>query len=205
MPIIDLTHTFTASMPVYPGDAKPTVEQTAFLTEHGYNDFSIRTGMHVGTHIDAPLHMVENGKRIAAYPVERFVGQGVLLDAREKKIIDTDLLDGKTVEHGSIVLVLTGFDHCYHDARYFTDFPKMTEQFAKKLVAAGVIIVGMDTASPDVAPFPVHKILLGNDVLILENLTNLSTLLNVPQFEVLALPAKYDVEAAPVRVIARYP
>lgn len=192
-------------MPVYPGDAKPSVEQTAFLAEHGYNDFSVRTGMHVGTHIDAPFHMIENGKRIAAYDPERFVGTGVLLDAREKKVIGTDLLDGKTLEHGSIVLVVTGFDYFFRSERYFRDFPKMIEQCAQTLVAAGVKIVGMDTPSPDNAPFTVHKILLQNDVLIIENLTNLSTLLSIPKFEVIALPAKYDMEAAPVRVLARYP
>ena len=64
-------------------------------------------------------------------------------------------------------------------------------------------MVGMDTSSPDDPPFTVHKLLLAHDILIIENLANLSALVGVPRFDVIALPMKIDAEAAPARVIAQ--
>jgi len=48
----------------------------------------------------------------------------------------------------------------------------------------------------------VHKILLSAEVLIIENLTNLEALLGIDAFDVVALPANLQCEAAPIRVIA---
>ena len=61
MKYIDLTHTFNQNMPVYPGDTPPEFSQTDFFDQQGYNCFQIKTGMHVGTHMDAPLHMLKDG------------------------------------------------------------------------------------------------------------------------------------------------
>jgi kynurenine formamidase len=63
-------------------------------------------------------------------------------------------------------------------------------------------MVGFDTCSADILPdFPVHKILLGNDMLIIENLTNIEQL-SGHSFTVYALPIKLVVDGAPARVIA---
>ncbi len=64
-------------------------------------------------------------------------------------------------------------------------------------------MVGFDSPSPDRTPFVIHKLLLGQEILILENLCNLEKLLGVTGFEVVALPAKFRSDSAPVRVVAR--
>ena len=70
-------------------------------------------------------------------------------------------------------------------------------------VAAQVNMVGMDVPGPDLdAPFPIHKILLGGDVLIAENLTNLGQLLGQDNIHIHAYPVKYDADAAPMRLVA---
>ncbi len=201
MPLLDLTYTFTAQMPVYPGDPAAELTQTSFIATAGYNDFQIKTGMHVGTHMDAPLHMIQNGKRLSAYAPERFFGRGHLLDARAKAITP-DLLKGISISHGDFVFIYTGFAEKFGSSEYFNDYPEITPAFAQAMVSLGVGIVGMDTPSPDRTPFEIHKILLGNDILIIENLANLNKLLGHKTFTVTALPAKFDTEAAPVRVIA---
>jgi kynurenine formamidase len=203
MKLIDLTHTFTSSMPVYPGDPQPSLTQVATLEKEGYNDHQITTVMHVGTHMDAPLHMIAHGKRMDEIPPETFIGKGVLIDARGARLIDANLLEGLTIEPGSIVLIYTGFGAKYRDRSYFENFPTITEEFAKRVVESKVKIVGMDLPGPDQPPFPIHKALLGNGILIIENLTNLDKLLGVTNFEVIALPAKLHADAAPARVIAR--
>ncbi|OGE85071.1 MAG: hypothetical protein A3J48_02760 [Candidatus Doudnabacteria bacterium RIFCSPHIGHO2_02_FULL_46_11] len=202
--IVDLTHTFKENMPVYPGDTPPELYQTRDLAKNGYTYFQLNSGMHVGTHIDAPLHMIADGQRIDSVSPEKFIGRGVIVDARGVKIITADLFKEKIIKAGDIVLVFTGFSDKYDDPHYFTDFPVIDENFAKKMVELGIKMLGTDTPSPDKEPYNVHKILLGHNVLIIENLTNLGELLEINDFEVIALPVKIDAEAALARVIARY-
>lgn len=205
MKIIDLTHTFTENMPVYPGDPKPSLKQIAKLDKDGYNDHMINSVMHVGTHMDAPLHMIKNGKRIDEIAPDRFIGPGVLIDVRSKQKIDGQLLEGKQIKKGSIVLVFTGFGEKYRSEDYFKNYPFFTDKFAEKLVELEINIVGMDMLGPDLdAPWTTHKILLAKEITIIENLANLDKLLGIEKFEVIALPAKFKTDAAPVRVIARF-
>ena len=202
MKYIDLTHTFDADMPVYPGDPIPELVQIADLHKEGYTDYQIKTGMHVGTHMDAPLHMLEGGKRLSDIGIEKFVGRGCLIDARGASMVSADFLEKSGARKDDVVIVMTGFSKKYREAEYYEKFPEIGEDFAGKAIELGVKIVGMDIPSPDRPPFKVHKLLLGKEILIIENLTNLESLVGIKDFEVFALPAKLHTEAAPVRVIA---
>ena len=64
-------------------------------------------------------------------------------------------------------------------------------------------MVGVDTPSPDLAPFPIHKLLLCQRNFIIENLTNLTSLLSTPSFDIIALPIKFAADGAPARIIAK--
>ena len=203
MQYIDLTHTFKSSMPAYPGNPKSELKQVAFIGKDECALSEVKTGMHIGTHVDAPSHMLENGKSLDAYPPEHFFGRGVLLDARGKETIDIDLLDGRQLSKGDIVLIVTGFSLKFQEAEYYTSYPVITEEFARKMVEHGVKMIGVDTPSPDRSPYLIHKILLKDDVLIIENLANLEALLTHSQFEIVALPIKFDAEASPIRVVAK--
>ena len=201
MKVIDLTHVFNNEMPVYPGDPKPEVRQIAWLEKQGYNDFRLTTGMHVGTHIDAPLHMIEGGKLISDFPVEKLVGPGYIIDARGQSVIDESFIT-PPLKPGAIVLVFTGFSQKFTEIEYFEIYPELSESFAKKLIDAKVSMLGIDFASPDKDPYPIHKLLLGQEILIVENLTNLEKLLSFKKFSVSALPLNLEAEASPARVLA---
>jgi len=189
-------------MPVYPGDPTARIVQNNHVTKDGFTSHTITIGTHIGTHIDAPAHMIANGKNIFDYPVEHFIGNGVLIDARNKKKIDLELLDQVPLQENDIVLLYTQRDTMFNTTEYFTDYPEITTNFAQKLVDAKVKIVGMDQASPDYKPFATHKLLLKNNILIIENLTNLNKLIG-KQFTILALPLNIKAEAGPVRVVAQ--
>ncbi len=195
---IDLSHTFTAQMPVYPGDSLPELTKT---DHENHTNFHVKTGMHVGTHIDAPLHMIKNGTSLSDIPVDHFFGKGHLIDARNKPIT-AGLLENHTIHPGDIILIHTGFSTHFRQPEYFENYPEITEEFALKLVDLKVKIVGMDTPSPDREPYKIHKILLGNNILIIENLTNLEQLEN-KEFEIIALPPKFETDASPLRVVAK--
>ncbi len=114
MRVIDLTHTFVGNMPTYPGDPKASVQQSARIEKEGYADHWLQTGMHVGTHIDAPAHMIQGGKKIHELPLRVFYGKGRVIDGRRKKEIDIGIQGYKDIRKGEIVFFCTGFSKKYH-------------------------------------------------------------------------------------------
>ena len=64
-------------------------------------------------------------------------------------------------------------------------------------------MVGLDTPSPDSAPYAIHKLLFEQNILIIENLKNLESLAGFNQIEIFAFPLKLDADASPVRIVAR--
>lgn len=199
MPLIDLTRTLAPGMPVYPGD--PPVEIQTLKGSPTGNKITL--GSHAGTHLDAPSHFFKGGKSAADLDVKKFFGRGRLIDARKVSEIDTPLLDGIPIERGDVVLICTGWDTHFDAADYFTQYPKITTAFARQLCDAGITIIGMDCPSPDYPPYPVHQLFLEHGVIILENLTGLDQLITILRFEVIALPAKWPTDGAPVRVVAK--
>ncbi len=192
-------------MPVYPGDVTPTLRQIATVGTEGFSDFQLTSSMHVGTHIDAPAHMIDGGKNLLEVEPSQFFGRGVLIDARNISLITAEVLHGARLRAGDIVLVNTGWSVYFGQPRYYEDFPKVETSFADVLIAAGVSAAGFDSPSPDTAPFATHKKLLGHGILIIENLVNLERLLGVGEFEVVALPVKFAADGGLARVVARVP
>lgn len=120
MSYVDLSHTFTGEMPVFPGDSLAKLEQVSFFEKQGYNSFFVKTGMHVGTHIDAPFHMLPKGKKLSAFPPEKFIGKGHLVKKTHGvNEIGMDLLVGRTINEGDIVLVDTGHYKKFGTADYY--------------------------------------------------------------------------------------
>ena len=96
----------------------------------------------------------------------------------------------------------SGFGEKFRDPEYYERYPEVSLAMAEQLVRAQIAMVGMDTPSPDRAPFLVHKVLLSAGVLIIENLCNLEQLLVAERFYVRAYPIKLKADAAPARVVA---
>lgn len=205
MKIIDLSHSLADNMPVYPGDVPPRLRQVASVEKDGLNKYELISATHAGTHIDAPLHFLSNGKKISEFPPEKFMGRAVVVYASGKTSIDASLLEGKNINAGDIVIVATGWYKKFGQEEYFKNFPLLEKSFAQKLVDLKVSMLGLDTCSPDELPFEIHKILLAKEILIIENLTNTENLLGVNELEIIALPLNIEADASPARVIARIP
>ncbi|MEK7594818.1 MAG: cyclase family protein [Patescibacteria group bacterium] len=200
MKIVDLSVTVDQDTPAYPGDPKINIEQIGDFDAVGYNDHQVTFGIHSsGTHIDAPWHMVKDGKKLDELAVEQFVGRGRYVKAA---MIDLEVIKQADIEEGDIVLLDTGMGNVYGQDEYYTGYrPVMSEEIAEYLVSKKIKMVGVDMCSPDQEPFAVHRILLGAGVLIIENMTNLSQL-EGQDFTVYALPTKLRLDGAPARVIA---
>lgn len=212
--VIDLSHKITKNIPVSEFDDPVLLEKSRDLKKDYYNDCKLTTGMHVGTHIDGPGHLTESTILLSDIPVDKFIGRGHLIDARNKPI-DEDLFKDLLLQEaqgeleGAIILILTGYDKKFGQKvgskeykEYFDGHPVIPVSLAKALVKYKIKMVGIDFFSPDKYPFDTHKVFLENNILIIENLTNLESLIGVKDFTVVALPIKIETDSALGRVIA---
>ena len=199
MKFIDLSVAINEETPVYPGDPVTKVSPAGVLKDDGYEDHYLCVGTHVGTHVDAPRHMIEGAKGLDGIPVERFFGRGVYI--KSGKSFDLEIVKQAAIEEGDIVLFHTGMSDVYHQADYYESYPALPEDIVNYLVEKKIKMVGVDMCSVDHEPFPMHKILLSNDVLIIENLTNLGAL-EGNNFKIYAFPIKLEMDGAPARVVA---
>ena len=198
---VDLSVNLNQQTPVYPGDPAVKIEPAGVLEHDGWNDHYVSLGTHIGTHVDAPLHMLRDGQSLQDIPVDRFVGRGRLIDATDG--FSLERVQAAALEAGDIVLFQTDMSKRYHEPVYFETYPVMTKDIADYLVNKKVSMVGVDAGSVDNAEdFPIHKTLLAGGVLIIENLTNLDSLLD-KTFTVFALPIKLEIDGAPARVVAQ--
>lgn len=200
--LIDLTRLTTHGMPVYPGDTPPQLLESVHFDEHQCVNHEFQGSMHVGTHMDGPMHMVKDGRKLCDMELDHFVGRGRLIDARGRETLDVDLLEDKDLQAGDIVLFWTAWEEKFGKEDYYGAFPVLTPALAEKLVEIQVKMIGLDSPSPDREPYTVHRILLQKEILILENLVSLDAL-SGNDFEVTALPSKWDADSAPARVIAK--
>jgi arylformamidase len=199
MKYVDLSVAINEDTPIYPGDPKTSIKPAGVLDKDGYCDHYLSIGTHVGTHVDAPMHMIAGGKSLDQIPVDQFIGRGVYVDVTDGNF---DSVKSADIQEGDIVLLHTGMSTKYHKPVYFDDYPAMSDEIANYLVQKKIKMIGVDTCSVDNKDgFPVHKILLGGDVLIIENLTNLEQLMG-KRFRLFALPINLQIDGAPARVIA---
>jgi arylformamidase len=203
MQIIDLSVLLNEQTPVYPGDPATQLDRISTVEKDGHFDTYLSMVTHTGTHIDAPAHMLAAGKTLNEFPIEHFVGRGVYIKV-ENNTFDLDTIKQVDIQAGDIVLFNTNTSDYYGESAYWQDRPAMSKEIAQYLTDKKVQMVGLDTGSADAkgsGGHPIHTTLLGGNVLIIENMTNLAQL-EGKDFMVYALPLKLDVDGAPARAIA---
>jgi kynurenine formamidase len=182
MNLIDLTHIIANGIQIYPGDPTPSIQEFLTLDKDYCHVNSISMGSHTGTHIDAAYHFFSEGKKINDYPLNRFQGSGVLVDATgasPEAPIPGSILDESvaSIEPGDFVIFKTGWSQ-YFGKELYLRHPYISPELAQRMVDHQVSLMGLDALSVDSiskASFEAHNILLGNDVLIVENLRNLES------------------------------
>lgn len=200
MQTFDLTMEINENTPVFPGDPRQEIRQVATIAKDGWNELRLSFNTHFSTHIDAPYHMLESGKKLSEYPAGFFFGEGIVIDARKQNPIEPDLLG---VAPHDIVFFCTEHANKAYSKDYFTGNPVISKKTAEALIEKKIKIVGLDSFTPDNAPYDVHKLFFKNDILIVENLVNLRPLIG-KRFECVILPLNVrDADGAPCRVVAR--
>lgn len=151
---VELSHEWGHYTPAYPGYRDIEVRRVATHAMHGVLTQHVRTVMHNGTHVNAPLHLAQGGLGVGEVPLERFFGNGVVLSVPkgEWEYVEPADLEAATpaVEPGDVVIVNTGWHRNYSDnMEYFGHAPGLSEAAARWLVERDVRFVGVDTANVD--------------------------------------------------------
>ena len=134
-----------------------------------------------GTYLDSPFHRYAHGCDLSELTLESLANLDcvvVRVSERRNRAIDALPLELATLK-GKALLVHTGWDAHWRTDRYFEGHPHLTGALANQLVEAGVILVGIDSFnidSIDDGTRPVHSILLGAGIPIVEHLCNLAAL-----------------------------
>lgn len=211
---VELSHPITAGMTTYPG--LPAPEITTYLDRGesarrltGGVSFHIgRVAMvaNTGTYLDAPYHFHADGPDVSAVPLERVADVPiVMIRASRLSSVGTALLSDPAQLWGAAVLVQTDWSRHWGTAAYFTGSPFLTADAAGALVDTNVAAVGIDSLNIDDIENlarPVHNILLGAGIPVLENLTNLAAVPDTGA-RLIAVPAPVcGMGAFPVRAIA---
>jgi kynurenine formamidase len=151
--IVELSHIWGHGVPSYPGEADVAMTRAVKFAQHGVMAHRVKTIMHTGTHMNAPLHLVQKAADLAGVDPDRFFGNGVILDVPKKNwevITADDLKAAGTIEPGDIVVIVTGWHHKYSDGiEYFGEAPGLGKDAAQYLVDAGAKLVAIDTPHID--------------------------------------------------------
>ena len=210
MRIIDLSRPITASMQVYPGDSSPEVTECAVFEQDGYRVKRLSLSSHTSTHMDAPAHMLEEGRTLDQLPNETFFGFGLIADVRScagREIEISDLgLTKKELAAADVLLLRTNKKKKFGTEAYLKDYPVLSAAAAQFLAGCELKGIGMDAVSIDhveTESYPCHKLILGAGMVIIENLRSLDLVPQKSAFCLSALPLAIEkADGAPVRVMA---
>jgi arylformamidase len=173
--LIDISQLIHEGMPVYPGDAPYEVHRQLAINQGDLcNLSSFNLGMHSGTHVDAPLHFINDGAAIPELELERFCGKAKVLELNVRAPVDAGDLAGLTIGGGDRILIKVPANEALTDPAVFNpDFIGLTVAAAAYLVDRGVALVGINCCSIENESgelFPVHRQLLAAGIPIVENL-----------------------------------
>src|SRR3990172_7066717 len=207
MKICDVSLTISPQLPVWPGDPAIELEQVESMDRGAHANVShLSAGVHIGTHVDAPHHFLNDGRTVEQLSLEVLTGPCYVVQFPDGvEAITADALDRTSLPE-STIRILFGTSNSRFWSRGETEFQEgfvaITEDGAEWLVEHGIQLVGVDYLS--VAPYgdsvPTHKALLQAGVVVLEGLD----LSSVPRgfYDLYCLPLKlHGADGAPARAI----
>lgn len=210
--LVDLTQPLGPDTPTFPGDPAVTLSPVRVHETDGYQVTQVCFGSHSGTHLDAPRHFFPTGATLDSYPLDKLVGPAVVVDVRPSGSSTTDLAQ---VDAGLLADRLASSAHCPGGfLLLWTEGSFLTREAAGVLLGAQPRLVGTDGSSLDppqrgssesffeAEPYAVHKLLLGNGVLLAENLCNLHLLGPNPVTCAFLPLSLVGTDGAPVRAVA---
>lgn len=201
---LDISQPVTPATAAWPDDEPFSCGWTATIAGGAsVNVGWTRGSAHVGTHVDAPYHFDEGGRRVGELPLDAFVGPARVIDAVGRDALDASLFAGLDLAAAPRVLVKTR--ERADPTRFEKRFPVLTPDAVALLGRSGVRLVGVDQASVDPwdsKDLAVHHALAKAGIVNVENLALDGV--RAGRYELLAAPVKWvEMDAAPLRALLR--
>ncbi len=204
--IYDVSIPIENGMPIWPSDPGVSLTPTEFPSRdnrHMIRVTTIEMGSHTGTHIDAPYHFVDGGRKVHEIPLQLLVGKVAVFHITGVRSINRRHLEQLDWLGIRRVLFRTDNSDRWKENRFNKDFVYLEPDAGVFLVEHGLRLVGIDSLSIDrfdSEHHPTHLVLLPKNVVILEGL-NLSEV--APgRYHMVALPLNLqNADGAPTRVI----
>ena len=207
MRIVDISLPLSSKLPVWPGDRSIVLERYRALAKgDSSNDTRLTCSVHAGTHVDAPLHFIENGAAVEQLPLDMLMGPAVVVYLPETDVITPDQLDAQKLPPNTQRLLLKTknsrlWDHPDHEFK--PEFVALSATSADWMVDHGIRLVGIDYLSiqlyEDVEP-QTHRTLLDAGIIIIEGLDLRQV--SPGGYNLICLPLKLaGSEGAPARAV----
>jgi arylformamidase len=204
---IDISVPLRSGMVHWPGDPSVQIERRLELDRGEVMNLSaVSMSLHTGTHMDAPLHFLQEGASLDEMPLEATVGRARVIEIRDPESVKPEHLDGRRLRRGERILFKTrNSKRCWARAEFCEDFVYISKEAARYLAERRVQTVGIDYIS--VGGFhqdtvETHQILLEAGIWIIEGL-NLAGV-RPGRYELVCLPLRVlRSDGAPARAILR--
>lgn len=202
MKLIDISMSISENMMVYKNREEKKPKFIPMKTYHNSDFYESRIDMdlHTGTHVDAPLHMIEDGQTMEMLPLDTWHGSAIVLDLSHiSEGIRAEDLKAFEIKKGQIVLFKTR--NSFEDA-FNAEFIYLAADGAEYLAEIGIKGVGIDALGIERSQpgHETHKALFEKDIFILEGLK--LDHVSEGSYYLMALPIKIEgVEASPVRAV----
>jgi len=211
--IIDLSYPVDEDSP-REGPIDPArIYDTATMEEDGYFESRVDVSGHYSTHIDAPALMYADGAVVADLPMERLMGEAVLMDfsyLNPGDEITKEMLESWIKKNGDvkdmIVVLFTGMQKIVDKPEFIEKWIGLTGEAAEFIASRGIKVIASDSCNIDCVAgkdieFPAHHTVLRNGIPNVENLRNLDKL--PASFYMIIAPMKLKKSSgAPARVVA---
>ncbi len=205
---IDISLPVNSTLPIWPNSPNIELRRNLDIDKGDQvNDTSISFSVHTGTHIDAPLHHIKDGRSVDLISPSVLIGPAYVIDIPNVETITQDILEKTSLPSDTKRLLLRTRNSEFWRKGvqgFQKDFVALTPDAAHWIIDRGIVLVGIDYLS--VQGFSdgpeTHLILLKSDVVILEGVN----LAEVTQgfYELYCLPIKLQgIEAAPARAILK--
>lgn len=201
---IDITQPLTNDIAHWPEDEPFHYETTVTKEQSGsVNIGRITSSAHIGTHVDAPFHFLNDGKRILDLEIERYIGPCTVIDVSDFKVINEVALRAVITKPTERLLIKTALPN---NPKQFPDYvPPITPDGATYMASLGIKLVGVDIPSVDPLDskeLAGHHTLYKHDIYILENV--MLDHVHVGEYDLIALPlAIAEADGSPVRAVIK--
>ena len=207
MIIYDVSLPISPELPVWPGDPAVVLEQVSSMDAGAHDNVSrLACGVHVGTHVDAPHHFLNDHRTVELLSLDILVGPACVVQIPENvQVVDARVLEKSAIPLGTERLLLKTRNSRFWeqgDNTFETGFVGVSADGADWLVQRNLKLLGIDYLS--VAPYhqsiPTHRTLLAAGIIIIEGL-DLSAV-EGGKYNLYCLPLKLiGSDGAPARTI----